>query len=73
MTEPLLIGVREAAQILGIGRDSTYRLVREGEIPSILIGRRRYIPRAELRRWAHVPGLQIEFDGPTLHRATRPA
>jgi excisionase family DNA binding protein len=51
MTEPLLVGVREAAQVLGIGRDTTYALVREGRLRAVRVGRRGrrvLVPRAEL-------------------------
>jgi excisionase family DNA binding protein len=48
MNEPLLIGVREAARLLNLGRDSTYQLVREGRLRSVSIGRRVLIPRTEL-------------------------
>jgi excisionase family DNA binding protein len=37
--------VREAAQVLGIGRDATYAAVQAGTIPSIRVGRRIVIPR----------------------------
>lgn len=48
MTDPLLVGVREAAQHLGIGRDTCYALVREGRLRSVSISRRVLIPRSEL-------------------------
>jgi excisionase family DNA binding protein len=49
MTElPLLVTVRQAAPIVGIGRDSLYALVRQGRIRSVQLGRKRLIPRAEL-------------------------
>jgi excisionase family DNA binding protein len=47
----LLIGVREAARLLGIGRDTAYTLIREGRLPAIHIGRRVLVPRAALERW----------------------
>jgi excisionase family DNA binding protein len=37
--------VREAARVLGIGRDATYAAVQAGTIPSIRVGRRIVIPR----------------------------
>ena len=48
MTEPLLVGFREAARRLGIGRDATYTAVREGRIRSLSVGRRVLIPVREL-------------------------
>jgi excisionase family DNA binding protein len=49
--EPLLLGVREAARRLGIGRDRCYELVRRGELRAVAVGRRRLIPRSELEVW----------------------
>ncbi len=42
--------VEEVARRLGIGRDLAYRAVRAGDIPSIRIGRRILVPKAELER-----------------------
>jgi excisionase family DNA binding protein len=42
--------VREAAQVLGIGRDATYAAVQSGTIPSIRVGRRVVIPREAIGR-----------------------
>lgn len=47
----LLMSVREAARLLGIGRDSAYALIREGRLPAIRIGRRILVPRAALEPW----------------------
>lgn len=48
MTEPLLVGVRQAAKALGVGRDSAYQLVREGRLRAVRVGRRLLVPVAEL-------------------------
>jgi excisionase family DNA binding protein len=42
--------VEEAAQVLGIGRNSAYEAAWRGEIPTIKIGRRLVVPRAALDR-----------------------
>ena len=42
--------VEEAAEILGIGRNSAYEAVRRGEIPAIKIGKRVLVPKAALDR-----------------------
>ena len=42
--------VEEAAEVLGIGRNSAYEGVRTGEIPSVRIGKRILVPRAALER-----------------------
>ena len=45
-----VVSVREAAKILGIGRDSAYAACRKGEIPTIRIGRRLLVPIDALER-----------------------
>lgn len=50
MNRPETIKIQEAAKILGIGRDAAYAAVRNGEIPSILIGKRRRVPVRQLER-----------------------
>ena len=40
--------VDEAAQVLGIGRNTAYEAVRRGEIPAIRFGRRYVVPRVGL-------------------------
>lgn len=54
----LLVSVRDAARELGIGRDSTYALVREGRLRSISVGRRILVPRTELEAF-----VEREADG----------
>jgi excisionase family DNA binding protein len=46
--EPLLLGVREAARELGIGRDSAYQLVRDGRLRTVRVRGRALVPRHEL-------------------------
>lgn len=48
--ERLLLRVSEAADSLGIGRTLAYDLVREGVIPSIQLGARIRVPKAELEQ-----------------------
>lgn len=42
--ERATIDVESAGRILGLGRDSAYKAVREGTIPSLRIGRRLVVP-----------------------------
>jgi len=57
--ERLLLRAEEAALILGIGRSKVFELMAEGEIDSVLIGRRtRRIPMGALSRY--VERLQLE-------------
>ncbi len=44
----LTLDVVEAAQLLGLGRNTTYTLVRSGRLRSVRIGRRLVIPRSEV-------------------------
>lgn len=44
------LSVVEAAEILGIGRNSAYEAAGRGEIPVIRIGRLLRVPRAALER-----------------------
>lgn len=46
--KPLLCTVDQAAELLGIGRTKTYRLIAAGDIRTVRIGRRRLVPRSEL-------------------------
>ena len=48
---PLLIGVRDAAKRLGVGRETAYSLARTGALPSVRIGRRILIPADALAKW----------------------
>jgi excisionase family DNA binding protein len=48
MIEKLLVSVEEAARILSLGRNKMFDLVREGDIESLKVGRRRLIPREAL-------------------------
>ena len=43
------VSVPEAAEILGISRESAYKAVRAGEIPVLTLGRRYVVSVARLR------------------------
>lgn len=47
----ILLTVEETAKMLGIGRSLTWRLVQEGRLPSVRLGRLVRVPRAELEVW----------------------
>lgn len=49
-SERLTYSVREAAQVLGLSRNSAYQAVLRGEIHHVRIGRRILIPRVQLDR-----------------------
>ena len=46
--DKLLLTVREAADMLGIGRSKLYELLRAGTVPSVRIGSCRRIPALDL-------------------------
>lgn len=43
-----VMDVRAAASLLGISRSKVYEMMRDGTLPSLLLGRRRLIPRRAL-------------------------
>lgn len=47
----LLVRPERAADMLDISRSMVYRLIAEGRLPSVLIGKSRRVPVDELRRW----------------------
>ena len=47
----LTLSIAETAQALGISRPSVYTLLRQGELPTIKLGRRTLIPVDALRQW----------------------
>jgi excisionase family DNA binding protein len=48
--ERLTYNVREAAQALGLSRNSVYQACLKGEIPCVKIGKRILIPKVQLER-----------------------
>ena len=46
-----LMGPEELAQFLGIGRTYAYRLLSEGEIPSVRLGRLRRVRRVDAEKF----------------------
>jgi excisionase family DNA binding protein len=42
--------VKEAAAILGVGRNTAYEAIKRNEIPSVRIGRRLVVPRGALEQ-----------------------
>lgn len=47
----VMLTVKDIQEILHIGRDTAYRLVRSNGFPSIIIGRSIRIPEDEFNRW----------------------
>lgn len=46
----LTVTVEEAAEMLGVSRNSAYVAVRSGELPSVRIGKRIVVPKSALVR-----------------------
>ena len=47
----MTLTVREAAEMIGISKPKIYELIREGEIPSIHVGKKIVIARQALLDW----------------------
>jgi excisionase family DNA binding protein len=50
MTDRLTLTIAEAAELLGISRNSAYEAARRGELPTIRLGRRLLVPKRRLER-----------------------
>jgi excisionase family DNA binding protein len=48
--QPLVLTVQEAADVLRVGHDRIYQLMKSGELPFVLFGKSRRIPVDALRR-----------------------
>jgi excisionase family DNA binding protein len=51
LDEKLLWSAEEAAELLGISRATMFKLLHEGVIPSLRIGKLRRIPATTLQAW----------------------
>lgn len=50
MTEKMTVSVVEAGRILGLSPATSYRLVHEGAIPALRLGRQLRVPIVQLER-----------------------
>ena len=48
---PLLLNVKQLADLLGVSDSSVYELIQEDDFPSLRIGKRIVIPKEALRQW----------------------
>jgi excisionase family DNA binding protein len=48
VSEPRTLSVEEAGRLLGVSRGLAYEAARQGQIPTIRLGRRLLVPRARL-------------------------
>jgi excisionase family DNA binding protein len=51
--QPLIYSVEEAARVLRVSRDTTYELLRSGQLRSMKVGRRRLIPAIAIHEYIH--------------------
>ena len=59
--EPLLLSPADVAARLGVGRSAVYRLIADGRLPIVQVGRRARIPLDSLREWIRQEaGLELQ-------------
>jgi excisionase family DNA binding protein len=69
LSQRVLLSVAEAAELIGVCRDTVYGLAADGLIPSRQIGRRLMIPRLRLEEWANA-GDMVEVLAPSKRIAS---
>lgn len=57
---PLLLNVKQLADLLGVSDSSVYELIQEDGFPSLRIGKRIVIPKEELREWISVRTKEVQ-------------
>ena len=75
--DKLLLKTNECAELLGVSRSRLYELMNAGAVRSVVIGRSRRIPRAELERFVEQleteqlqAGVEAEGAGPAGPRGS---
>ena len=48
---PLVLSISQVAQVLNLGRDTTYGLVRSGHIRSVRVGRQYRVPKTAVAEY----------------------
>jgi len=61
--EAWVISVPEAGRLIGCSRGSSYKLAREGVIPTIRLGRKLVVPRARFEAWVRGKGATSPSEG----------
>lgn len=56
LRDRLTLTPRESVRLTGIGVNHTYLLLKTGEMPSIRVGKRFFIPKSALLRWLENAG-----------------
>ena len=71
-TQPLLT-ITQAALVLGVSRATAYRAAQAGELPTITLSNRKYVPTAALRRHLHLDDSPIELPASSLQPGCVPS
>jgi len=66
--EPLLFTPDEVAELLSVCRYTVYRLIEQGDLPSVCIGRLRRVRKVDLERWIE-EHLSTASEAPSARRA----
>jgi excisionase family DNA binding protein len=56
---PRLLSIKQACCILGLSRTSLYALMASGQLRSVTVGRRRFVPRDAIEEF--IAGLPTEY------------
>jgi excisionase family DNA binding protein len=56
---PRLLSIKQACRILGLSRTSLYALMASGQLRSVTVGRRRFVPREAIEEF--IAGLPTEY------------
>ena len=56
---PRLLSIKQASSILGLSRTSLYALMASGQLRSVTVGRRRFVPREAIEEF--IAGLSTEY------------
>lgn len=46
-----LLGISDITELLGIGRNTAYKLINSGELPSIRLGRKRLVRLSDINEY----------------------
>lgn len=70
---PATISVQQAGDLLGVSRRTAYRAADRGQIPTIRIGRRWFVPTARLLDLLGMSAEDVDFGEPIVPDLATPA